>query len=283
LTASFILICSKAFSLPSMQIDYYGVVSQSQDASMLKMAQDIFFTQLNSLDNSQIDDKRTDPNSTLTTIPEFQNNNHYVFFAELTDSETSAGTQQWTCVYNAVNSSTSQKVSRTVVYESYYNILVGSKGTIEELFNEISTSSAAIKPVPKADKDGKFAVNLDSLAGNWAGEKLADKIVILRGGRGFVIYKNGASMNISVTVTDIDSAGNITGLKITQTGKANASFYPDLPRELALTSAANADPVTWELKLTSAKSMSGIKNTLVYSPSLGKAVKGQEEVNWFKK
>lgn len=266
-----------------MHIDYYGVVSQSSDTSMLKMAQDIFYTQLNSLDNTTIDDKRTDSSSTLTAVPEIQKNEHYGFFAELTETESSAGTQQWTCTYNAVNSSTNQKISRTVIYESYYNILVGSKTTIEELFTEISSSSAAIKPIPKTDKDGNYAVNLDSLAGNWSGEPMADKIVILRGGRGFVIYKNGASMNISVSVSDIDSQGNISKLKITQTGKPNASFFPSIPREIALTSAATAEPVTWELNLTSGKSMSGIKNTLIYSPSKGTAIRGQEEVTWLKK
>ena len=36
---------------------------------------------------------------------------------------------------------------------------------------------------------------LETLAGTWTGEALVDKVIILRGGNGFVIFKNGASMN----------------------------------------------------------------------------------------
>ena len=99
-------------------------------------------------------------------------------------------------------------------------------------------------------------MTLDTLAGTWTGDTLVDKIVILRGGKGFVIFKNGASMNITVSL-------NGTSVTVTQKGRSNASFYPELSRELALKNAATANPIKWELKLVSLQKMTGVKTTLV--------------------
>ena len=69
-------------------------------------------------------------------------------------------------------------------------------------------------------------MTLDTLAGTWTGDTLIDKIVILRGGKGFVIFKNGASMNIVISI-------NGSSVTVIQKGRSNASFYPELSRELA--------------------------------------------------
>ena len=101
-----------------------------------------------------------------------------------------------------------------------------------------------------------------------------EKILILRGGRGFVIFENGASMNVSV-----EEAGS--SVKITQTSRPNASFFPELPRALALKNAAQSQPVEWNLTLTEDGSLKGSKTTLVESRSSDTGVsRGTVDVEW---
>ena len=100
----------------------------------------------------------------------------------------------------------------------------------------------------------------------------------MRGGRGFVIFKNGSSMNITV---EIKSDGSSQNIIITQNGKANASFFPELPREVALKEAVNADPVKWILTLDDDDTLSGIKSTLILND--GVAINGTMNVVWKRK
>ncbi len=276
-----------AYTLPAMEIDYYGVVSTSEDSNMLKMAQDIFFTQLKSFDNATIGDKRTDSNFTLKDQPVITGNNHIAFFAELKEKQNTADTTlppQWECTYNIILKDNVTKITKTHVYESYYNILVSSKSNIEELLVNASANTASpLSQNSGNPADGNGALNLDALAGNWSGEQLADKIVLLRGGRGFVIFKNGVSMNIAVTINKTDISGNITSITIKQTGKPNASYFPAIPRDVALSKAKDANPITWDLELISPKLLKGKKNTLVYSKDRGTVTEGTEDITWFKK
>jgi hypothetical protein len=120
------------------------------------------------------------------------------------------------------------------------------------------TSSAMSTPVLNDStlKNTNIKLSLDTLSGTWEGENLISKIVILRGGRGFVIYKNGASMNIAVSITN-------NKVEAIQTSKQNASFFPDLPREVALLVAANAEPIKWTLSLIDENTLTGEKVTLM--------------------
>ena len=100
----------------------------------------------------------------------------------------------------------------------------------------------------------------------------------MRGGRGFVIFKNGASMNITV---EIKSSGGGQNIIITQNGKANASFFTDLPRELALKEAVNAQPIKWVFQALDDNTLNGIKNTLVLDGTT--AASGTINVTWKRK
>ena len=100
----------------------------------------------------------------------------------------------------------------------------------------------------------------------------------MRGGRGFVIFKNGASMNITV---EIKATGSSQSIVITQNGKANASFFTDLPRELALKEAVNADPIKWVFEASDDNTLKGIKNTLILND--GAATSGTVSVTWKRK
>lgn len=261
-----------------LNVDYYGVVSQSSNTNILKMAQDIFLTQLKSIEQIQVSDKRPDAAKTLAAAPAFSGGSHVAFYAEIAESGTE-GAAEWKCTFNAVGAD-GKHYEKTESYDSYYKILVGAKSTIEDVLNQIPREDA---PQPAAAQSSA-TMKAESLAGTWSGEPYTDKIVLLRGGRGFVIFKNGASMNVSVTVQGTDARGNISHVEVRQVGKPNASFYPALPRETALASAADANPIVWHLTVTADGALSGTKTTLVPSAdSATGAAEGTESVQWTKK
>ncbi|MCR4823182.1 MAG: hypothetical protein K5873_09970 [Treponema sp.] len=247
-------------------VDYYGVVSASSDTNMLKMAQDVFFTQLKSIDGVTVDDKRPDLSRASPSIPQFAMTNAKAFFyAEISDSKNDAGQTVWNCRFNAVTREDGLTHSTSENYESYYKILVGAKNAIEKVLSDIKAPVPEFKGANKNNitEDFNTGIDIESLAGTWAGEPFADKIIILRGGRGFVIFKNGATMNIKISVKQSTIEGKNTNLEIRQVGKSNASFFPELPREEALACAAKANPITWNFTLTSADTLEGIKNTVI--------------------
>ena len=147
--------------------------------------------------------------------------------------------------------------------ETISNLMAGKSDAIAE-----QTEASGSKTSTKIQ-------STEVLSGTWGGEDSIDKIVIMRGGRGFVIFKNGASMNISVEI----KANN--DIVITQSGKANASFFTEIPRDLALKEAVNADPIKWTLSLDDENTLTGTKSTLILSD--GTAQSGTLNVTWKRK
>ncbi|MBQ8013368.1 MAG: hypothetical protein IJ257_03085 [Treponema sp.] len=265
-------------------VDYYGVVSASSDSNMLKMAQDVFFTQLKSIDGITVDDKRPDLSRASPVIPNFIATNAKIFFyAEITDKKNSNGQTVWNCRFNAVTQEDGITHSTSENYESYYKILVGAKNAIEKVLSDLKSPAPEFAEANKGNIEADFNTGLDieSLAGTWAGEPFADKIIILRGGRGFVIFKNGATMNIKISVKKAIIEGKSTNLEITQVGKSNASYFPELPREQALLCAASASPITWNFSLTSADTLEGIKNTVIATNN--GTEQGRVNASWIRK
>lgn len=259
-----------ALHAEDLLVDYYGVVSVSSDTNMLKMAQDVFFTQLKSIDGISVDDKRPDISKASSVIPQFVHSGTKVaFYAEITDEKGPDGQTIWNCRFNAVTPSDGITHSTTENYESYYKILVGAKNAIEKVLSDLISPAPEFENADRANiaADFKTGVDIESLAGTWGGEPYADKIIILRGGRGFVIFKNGATMNIKISVKKATIEGISTSLEITQVGKSNASFFPELPREQALACAQTASPITWNFSLTSADTLEGVKNTVISTNS----------------
>ena len=85
-------------------------------------------------------------------------------------------------------------------------------------------------------------------------------------------------MNITV---EIKTSGASQSIIITQNGKANASFFPELPREVALKEAINAEPIKWVFNLDDNDTLTGTKSTLIYSN--GAASNGTLNVTWKRK
>lgn len=256
-------------------IDFYATVSTSTDAGMIKMSTDILYTQLQTMDGYTVIDRR---NENYNPANKSQN---ISFYTEI--QEESSGS--WTCTLNAFKGEAA--FSSTKEYDSYYKILMDAKASLENFMlnlsgNIVIPGQESSETVSRENEDGPARPNvrkhnpiMDTIAGTWEGEELTDKILILRGGRGFIIFKNGATMNISVSVEGSD-------VTIKQKGKPNASFYPSLPRQDALKNAASASPIEWNFKLEG-KTLTGIKKTLVSDKKSSTGVsEGNVNATWTK-
>ena len=287
-TAVFLTVVQSFFATP-LQIDYYGVISSSADSNMLKMAQDFFFTQLNAIDGVSVQDKRQNPGTVLSSVPDTSSTSapKIAFYAEIKEDKKDESAVFWNCSFfaglpDSLGGTTYQKSKN---YDSYYKMLTNSKDTIHELLDTIKIKNSENESLSASSKNSVFAqksFNIEKLSGIWSGEPFTDKIVILRGGRGFIIFKNGATMNISVFAEENSEHGNL--IKIRQIGKPNASFYPELPREIALSVAPNASPIEWNFTMNDENALSGTKTTLLRDDSKAEKVKtGNQNVTWYKK
>ena len=259
---SLFLACGSAVAT---DVEFYSLSSTVTDSSKIQMTEDLFFTQLLSLHQYKIVDKR--PTGYLGT-PANASQDTMVFYGELQENGSS-----WTCTLHLEQPHLNKKAQVTGTYDSYFKLLSEAKSSISQLFANLEASTTSYK-----QKDSAGAPTFDSLSGTWIGEASINKIVLLRGGRGFVIFNNGASMNISV---------EIQGHTIicTQTAKSNASFFPELPREVALVAAMNAQPITWTMTLSNNGTMTGTKRSLLAVVDSGTAVgaeMGTTEVTWIR-
>lgn len=261
------LVCRSAVAT---DVEFYTLLSSTvTDSSKVQMTEDLFFTQLLSLQQYKIVDKRP---SSYTGIPANPSQDTIVFYGELQENGSS-----WTCTLHLEQPHLNKKTQITGNYDSYFKILSEAKSSISQLFENLEAPSTAATAShnPKAPAG---TPTFDSLSGTWIGEASINKIVLLRGGRGFVIFNNGASMNISV---------EIQGHTIicTQSAKSNASFFPELPREVALVAAMNAQPITWTMTLSNNSTMTGTKRSLLAVVDSGTAVgaeMGTTEVTWIR-
>lgn len=273
--AQFILLFTAASVFAAVPVDFYATVSTSQDTNMISMTTDLFFTQFQSLDGYSVTDKRATPFDPSTAAP-----SAISFYAEIQES----GDGSWLCTLNAIKTGINKNISETKKYASYYKILLDAKASLENLLasldgsdGETSLASSSITNKTTTRTPSAGAVSVESLAGTWTGEPLVDKILILRGGKGFIIFKNGASMNITLSIQ-----GSTVNVK--QSGKSNASFFPDLPRTVALQIASTAEPVEWSLSLVATDILQGTKKTLVTDDSSATGASyGSVEVEWKKK
>ncbi|MCK9169009.1 MAG: hypothetical protein M0P01_01190 [Treponema sp.] len=269
-------------------VDFLGIVSTDLDSSMVKMTEDLYYTQMGEISGFTVIDKRTEgfstkyisdgkPDLSVTTSP-------FVFYVIIKKS--SQNTEKWICIFTITDKNRGNSYSDSKEYDSYYKILMESKSVLQSFFAHYVTSLNTTE-VPESNKNtidissidsdmSSASISTDMLAGTWSGEEFIDKIVILRGGRGFIIFNNGATMNISV---DIDKT--LKKVIITETGKANASFFPDLPRKTALEAATTALPIQWNLMLKDVNTLTGTKSTLVQNGDASQT--GTVAVVWTRK
>ena len=280
-----LIFIGKVFGQSSYKIDYYGIVATEIDQNMSKMTSDLYYTQLCEINNFSVSDMREA--SSLETIPFAENlsKDKLSFYTVISKKDDSG---KWTAtltIYNPINNS--QK-TKTNIYDSYYKILMEPKSFLQANIKDLIEKDS---PNDSVDHDGEIrndkgsvemglppkstVVSTEFLSGTWSGEDNIDKIVIMRGGRGFVIFTNGASMNILVELTTKDDEKIVT---ITQNSRANASYFPELSRQLALQEAVTAQPIKWNLTITNDDTLEGTKNTLIEKN--GNAIQSDLNVTW---
>lgn len=246
----------------SYSIDYYGIVSTEIDANMSKMTSDLYYTQLSEINNFSVADKRTSPSLIERPDASSFSDGKLSFFTLITKDSNS---DKWITTYYVVDKSKNEEHSKKKTYDSFYKILMEPKdvlqNTIKQLIENDSSATAISTSVQEAAASGNASIaSTEELSGTWGGEENINKIVIMRGGRGFVIFNNGASMNITVELSGSEGSKKVV---ITQKGNSNASFYPELKRTAALAAAVSAKPIKWTLSLSNNNTLKGTKDTLL--------------------
>jgi hypothetical protein len=233
----------------SSSIIYYGAVSNSSDTGIINMTQALFFTQLTQLEKYTIIDRQSIRYSDDALLSA---GNATVFYVEIKEADGG-----WECTLHALNPSQKRHAEYSKTYDTYYKILTEAKTSLAAVLRDLENPSAA-QTAPRAPPSGAVSPSLSSLAGNWSGDGTINKVVLLRGGKGFVIFKNGASMNIDVEIRGYQ-------VVIVQSSKPNASFYPELPREVALVVAQTAAPIEWVFTMTDANTLTGTKKSVRFA------------------
>ncbi len=258
-----LFIFSAGLTAQNYTIDYYGIVSTEIDENMSKMTSDLYYTQLTEINNFTVSDKRTTPS--LKNRPDISafSETALAFFTLITKDSDS---DKWITTYYVIDKANNEEHSKQKNFDSFYKILMEPKDvlrqTIKQLIeNDTSAKALASQTTSESPDSGTTAISsTEELSGTWSGEDNIKKIVIMRGGRGFVIFNNGASMNITVELSGEDADKQVL---ITQKGNSNASFYPELQRSAALTAAVSAEPIKWTLTLVNGNTLKGIKDTLL--------------------
>ena len=195
-----IIICFAGFSLSAQKysIDYFGIVANGVDDNMSKMTSDLYYTQLCEINSYTVQDKRNGIRmSTSPGIDEFEEGK-ISLYAVITRKDNSS---KWISTITIYDSSKKTTLSEAKEYDSFYKILMEPKSSLQDTITSLLAGNG--QTISSAQGSGKAASTIQStefLSGTWGGEDTIDKIVIMRGGRGFVIFKNGSSMNITVEI-----------------------------------------------------------------------------------
>ncbi len=274
-----IILVFSSFKLAAQSyiIDYYGIVAKEIDANMSKMTSDLYYTQLSEINNFSVSDKRISSNlSERPTLEDFSTSALSFFTIIEKDSKN----DKWITTFFVVDKANGEEHSKRKTYDSFYKILMEPKDVLKETIKQLIENDTSPSEITASVSESqitsvKKVSSTEELSGTWSGEENINKIVIMRGGRGFVIFNNGASMNITVELSGSESDKKVV---ITQKGGANASFFPELKRTVALDAAISASPIKWTLSLIDENTLAGEKSTLL--PDGDSYKSGSVNVQW---
>ena len=281
----FSVINLNLFSEEVKKIDFYGVYSQDADKNMLNMTEDLFYTQLRELSIDLTDKRQQQFSQSQESFNPLtydflitSDKNSYALFVQIKKLPT----LKWECSIFLKKLSSEKTYSTTKEYDSYYKILMESKTNLKGMLIDLLDSTKNLASASETEEiTSDQIISTDVIAGSWKGENFIDKIVIMRGGRGFIIYKNGASMNILINISKNEENGSPI-ININQASRNNASYYPELQRKDAMEYAIDAQPIEWSFKLANAKTLKGTKSTLVQKMPGVAPEQGIIDVEWTK-
>lgn len=248
----------------------YGFVNNTteQDPNKLQLCTDLFYSQFESTSKFKVFDKRKTTFS-QEIFETHKNNNDILFYHSISEAD-----DEWVSTLYLVNSTTQQGVSITKNYKEFYKILMDAKACLTELLNK-----QIEKPIEQhiaTEEKETIIYTIADMYGTWQGEEHIHKIVILGAGRGFVIFENGASMNVNIKVEN-------QSLFVAQDCTSSADFFPNIPKEIATELANNAEPITWDLQIQNQNTLNGIKNTYAIIDAQNNTTdKTQIDVTWFR-
>lgn len=231
------------------KVAFFSSVSSSEDESTINLTEELYFSKASLIPNISVVDYR----NKIYTEDELQNLSSfsYIFYPEIQEDG-----DGWLCIFHGINVNTKEEIKSQKNYDSYYKILMDAKNDLDSFFASLNFSNQKTNENSINSTEVFAVATMEVLAGTWKGEQFIDKIIILRGGRGFVIFQNGASMNISVSISD-------NTLIAKQNCMSNASFFPEISRETALKMAPSAKPIEWKMKIKTNSTLEGTKNTLL--------------------
>ncbi|MCR5495708.1 MAG: hypothetical protein K6F15_08735 [Treponema sp.] len=241
----------------SFSVKFLGISSTDADKNMLNMTEDFYYKQISEYTMNLTYSKNEDFQTNFTEDSNLFFDGYdgdYIFYVVIKKTDDS----KWKCIYKLRNQKDGSIKTISKEYESYYKILMESKTSIKNTFSELFNASSASSALAKTEK--KAQVTTDAIAGTWQSNEAINKIVIMRGGRGFIIFKNGATMNIKIEISENENSA----IHITQSSGNNASFYPELERKIAMEYAITAEPLKWQLSLAENGSLSGFKTSPFY-------------------
>lgn len=303
-TISFLFMAAILYSTPNQTlgttqtIDFYGVASPDIEDNMIKMTCDLYYNQLKDAApavrdmRGKINSRAKSQNEITFSEEETSALIFYAFIAKLP-------TGKWCASMFLKNRHTATTFSYSKEYDSYYKILMESKSSLVSILDnlilqqkggtihsDLDDGAYAALPtdterVPFPEEPKKGALEISDISGTWTGDGYISKVVIMRNGRGFVILRNGVSMNISIVITSATvSEGDSSEVHVQQVGSSNAAFFAELPRDAALEAAKVGDPIEWNFSFVSPNRMTGKKKTLAVDSSTGLVTRTLEDCEW---
>lgn len=290
----------RGFTEEQYNVFFYGVIAPVSQDNQKNITEDLFCAQIRVISNVTLIDRRntglTEKFNALTDeeiasltkedlfnlVPHYEElkskENSIMLFSKIDKIEE----EIWKCSFFAKNFTTSKIDIVENKFESYYKLLADAKNSIIKVLSfstQTALSTGQVKKRTVPEVAGDITMTVEGVSGTWSGEEGITKIILMRSGRGFVIFNNGASMNISISVYQNDAGNQI--LKITQNGNFNASFYPDIPRQKVLSAALTSKPIEWNFILSETGTLTGYKTSLGLDKS-GNVIETVSKVQWSK-
>lgn len=297
------LLCGASFvsyAKTEKKIDFYGVASSGVDKNMLKMTADLYYNQLKDFSTNAKDYRKNiteEAESENSLTVNIQEDSALAFYVFITKKD--GASNLWSAKVFLQDVKSGKVYSSKKEYPSYYKILMESKSSLSSILDNlllqqegINIASPAQEDLERVATDGgndgaeersgkeegeKKKNAISDVTGTWIGEEEIAKAVILSNGRGFVIFKNGASMNISVVVNNSASTSHIS---IKQTSTSNAAYYPELEKSVAIDAAKSGNLIEWSFTNNGEASMYGKKTTLIKDKSKAGWTRAILDVEW---
>ncbi len=248
----------------------YGFIDNTNgsDTTRLQLCTDLFHSQFDASQDFLLHDKRL-----IQFSPEIldlhKNTNDLLFYHAVSKNENS-----WSSTLNLLDFATGKEINLTKEYKDFYKILMDAKDALSELFQKQTAKPIEQISIQENEKPSSNYTIAD-VYGTWKGEENIHKIVILGAGRGFIIFENGASMNVSVKVEN-------QKLLIEQECLTTPDFYPDIPIDFAAELTEKATPITWEFYIESTTQLNGSKNTYAFIDSNNSIEPTILQVRWYR-